>query len=61
MNTVQFPYLLSVLLHNRYSSYDLSHTNFQQRAFGHLIQSLGSIIIRSEEEAQTENGSIFRR
>ena len=68
LNTVQFPYTptISVITQTGYSSYDLSHTNFQQRAFEMASNTefnmAAPIIIRSEEEAQTvlRMGQFFR-
>ena len=68
LNTVQFPYTptISVITQSGYTSYDLSHTNFQQRAFEMASNTefnmAAPIIIRSEEEAQSvlKMGQFFR-
>ena len=59
LGTIQFPYTptLSVITQTGYSSYDLTHSNFQQRAFEMASNTefnmAAPIIIRSEEEAQS--------
>ena len=59
LNTIQFPYTptLTVLTSTGYSSYDLSHTNFQQRAFDMSSNTefnmTAPVIVRSTSEAQT--------
>ena len=55
LGTVQFPYTptLSVITQTGYQSYDLTHSNFQQRAFEMASNTefnmAAPIIIRSEE------------
>ena len=57
--TLNFPYTptITVITSTGYSSYDLSHTNFQQRAFEMASNTefnmAAPIIIRSEEEGQS--------
>ena len=59
LGTIQFPYTptLSVITQTGYQSYDLTHSNFQQRAFEMASNTefnmAAPIIIRSEEEAQS--------
>jgi len=68
LTTVQFPYTptVSVITQTGYSSYDLAHSNFQQRAFEMASNTefnmAAPIIIRSEEEARTvlAMGQFFR-
>ena len=58
LKTVQFPYTptISVITQTGYSSYDLAHSNYQQRAFEMASNTefnmAAPIIIRSEEEAR---------
>ena len=58
LRTVQFPYTptISVITQTGYSSYDLAHSNFQQRAFEMASNTefnmAAPIIIRSQEEAK---------
>ena len=59
LGALQFPYTptITVLTSTGYSSYDLSHTNFQQRAFDMSSNTefnmTAPIIVRSEQEADT--------
>ena len=57
-NCLNFPYTptISVIQSANYSSYDLTHTNFQQRAFdSHTNMDLAvtaPMIVRNAEEAE---------